>query len=525
MLTCSVQPGPRERAWTWDGKRLTDGRSWIDPYPHTLLETAVYDDGQRLLTIVRERLVGEPAAVADVVPIVADEYDRLLVDARTWRGDYVLVEVTPSVVRLTAGVLGNAPLYLAADGPALRASWELLDLRGLASGDRLDALEAARFLTMRTRYSTATLFTDVHRLTERAAATWDSQRLDIAFPEPARHALARPLATDADPDRVLDAYEQLLADALTLRPVGPDRLGVQLSGGLDSANVGLSVATLWPGRATAAAMLLPGPAGAQQRRRRALMTAGGRYAHDVLVPVVESGLTPLAPRWLAEYGDRLRPHDDAQQPATVEMHTALAARGVTTVATGVGGDEMTSVTEEETVTRPAVGDDMPPAPWIGYAAAGLAEDPNIGIAPASVVNEMTLLAHACAAPMLLGSGLWPLHPYGDPTLIRFGESLPVEWRSRKYLHRARLVRAGYGPEVTEPRLRENFGEVMRWALPRNITPVLAEMLTGGSPLIEQGLVDPDGLTATLDRVHAGRPADRDTELYELAAMHLAVAAA
>ncbi|MFG1925250.1 asparagine synthase [Cryptosporangium sp. NPDC048952] len=489
-----------------------------------MLETAVYDDGHRMLAVVRERLAGPgpvPIAVSSVSPTA---YDRVRAGAVDWPGDYVLVEVLADHVRIAAGVLGVAPIYLAVDDDTLRGSWEILDLTDSVDAERLDAREAARHLTMRFRYTAATLFVDVRRLTERAVAIWDGARLRFDLPEPAPHSIARSLADGVDSDQILDAYEDLLADVLRRRPLDPCLLGVQLSGGLDSANTALSVAHLWPGRATAAAMLLPGASGAQQRRRRGILTGDGVYASDIQVPVIESGVTPLASSWVAEHGHRMRPFDDPHQPATVEMLSRLASAGITTVVTGVGGDEMVAVTEEEE-PKPAVGADRPIQEWVGPDAVELARTPDEGIAPASVVNEMSLLAFGCGAPLILHAGLWPIHPLADPSLARFGEWLPPEWRRLKYLHRARLTRAGFGPEITNPLLRENFRTVVEWALPRNITPLLTGMLATGSPLFDQRLIDPDGLRSAVGRVNAGKAASRDVELYEVAAMHLAIAAA
>ncbi len=49
------------------------------------------------------------------------------------------------------------------------------------------------------------------------------------------------------------------------------------------------------------------------------------------------------------------------------------------------------------------------------------------------------------------------------------------------------------------------------------------MLAGGSPLIEAGFVDPDGLAAVHSRLTAGEEfRDRETELYGLIVMDLAL---
>jgi hypothetical protein len=188
----------------------------------------------------------------------------------------------------------------------------------------------------------------------------------------------------------------------------------------------------------------------------------------------------------------------------------LTGRGIRTLVTGIGGDEMVALTIEE-MPRQAVGVVRAPAEWIGPRTRELLDDIETGTAPAAVVNEMTLLSMACIAPPVLRAGMWPVHPLADPTLIRFGEWLPHAWRYRKQLHRARLTRIGCDSYLTDPPLRENFEQVMGLGLRRYGVTFLQTMLDQGSPLIDGGYLNPDGLATTMARIAAGTstPADHD----------------
>jgi asparagine synthase (glutamine-hydrolysing) len=192
------------------------------------------------------------------------------------------------------------------------------------------------------------------------------------------------------------------------------------------------------------------------------------------------------------------------------------------VFTGVGGDEMVARTAAEFPHSP-LGTGLKPMPWISEKTLAAAADAENGTAPAAVVNEMTLTAQACAAPAFLRAGTWPVHPLADPDLIRLGEWLTLDWRRHKRLHQARLEAAGCPRELLEPRLRENFTPVMRQAIRQHGLPLIARMLTTGSPLIDAGFTDPGGLAAVHQRLASGGEfRDRETELYGLIIMDLAL---
>lgn len=501
MLKLRISLADAAGPWTRSGGGWRCGESVIEPVAHPALETVVTAGEAGTRVIVRERCPGR------------DGQDH----SEGWPGDYTAVELGPRRVRLRAGLRGTAPVYLAAAGSTLRGSWDLADLHGAVSADSLVDREVARLLTMRFRYGRDTLFTGALRLTERSAADFSDAGLQTGYPEAAVHGRARSLRDGAD---VVAAYERLLEAAVTSRAYEPGSACVELSGGLDSANVAATLAVLHPGQVTASAMIITGEAGAQQAARRAELIRVLRLGADV--PVGFDGHMPLSPGGRRGSGLAVTPYEDPYDEAKAVLLRCLAERGVTTVFTGVGGDEMVARTTAEFPHQP-LGTGLQPMPWIGKRALAAAEEAETGTAPAAVVNEMTLTAQACAAPAFLRAGIWPVHPLAGPDLIRFGEWLPLSWRQHKYLHQARLEAAGCPSALLKPRLRENFTPVMREALRQHGLPLIARMLAGGSPLIDAGFVDPDGLAAVHGRLTAGGQfRDRETELYGLIVMDLAL---
>ncbi|WP_301173695.1 hypothetical protein [Actinomadura geliboluensis] len=242
------------------------GRSsaWIEPFTHPALEhQLVLGPGGRGFIINRERRRGtvQAAALRHAHGDVA--YARLRAQATSWPLGFILIDLDPTAIRITASAWGLAPVHLTTrpDG-ALHGSWDLLDLVDNTT-DRLSPVEVVRFLTYTPIYSCHTLLADVQTVTERATATFtrrpgDSGRLYIDYPEPGLHALPRRLRRDADP---VAAFENQLTHVIEQWEFDPDATVADLSGGMDSTNVALTLAQLHPGRVTTGAMILDGPYG------------------------------------------------------------------------------------------------------------------------------------------------------------------------------------------------------------------------------------------------------------------------
>ncbi|GAB2577868.1 asparagine synthase [Streptomyces capparidis] len=513
-------------AWRWKSGRWHCGRSWVQPYGHPAVETEWATDGTATFLHVRERLRGRAewsrpeADVASAVRYEQPGYRESIARARAWPGDWLLLETTPGrPVAITAGAHGIAPVYLVADRGVLHGSWDLADLRAHIVADHLVEIELARRLALRSRYTAQTLWTGVHQLTERATARFDGADIAVSYPEPAAHSRAREIKPGSD---VVAAYEYLLDQVLADRVHDPASSAVQLSGGLDSANVAFALAARPNGNAaTASALLLDQARGVQQARRRAEMIRLAGFRADVAMPALDHlPLHPHGPRGLAQ---PVSPYEDVYHEAQQALAGELARCGVRAVLTGIGGDEMVALTAEES-PHPPLGTGEEIRPWIGARVREALVRAEDDIAPASLINETTLKAHACAAPPLLRHGLWPVHPLSDPRLVVFGEWLPIAWRRDKRLHRERLARLRLSPSVVRPRLAENFVGVMNEALRRHGAPYIARMLREGSVLIDQGFVDPLGLAATGERLMAGRLRHGDREVCVTLAFDAAVRA-
>ncbi|MCO5969205.1 MULTISPECIES: asparagine synthetase B family protein [Actinoallomurus] len=485
MLKLKISIDDTNGPWTWDGRRWTHGRSWIEPYAHPALER-LHAYGR---FCIRERMAcrdGQPA-------------------------DFLDIRIDAGRVRITAGLRGVAPLYVAEQAGVLHGSWDLFDLRPHIDPGKLLDREVARLLAFRVRYGHDTVFAGVYRISERSTAVYDRNGLTLHYPEPALHSRSRQLRPDVDDAAVIDAYEQLLAGAVAGHRYDPASSCVELSGGMDSANVAATLGALHPAQVSAGALIILGDAGRQQIRRRDAFIDLLQLGADTQVTL--GGRLPFCP------GGRRGPYDDAYAEAKNILLARLAGQGVRTVFTGIGGDEMVAVTSREW-PHPPYGTELETKSWIGDRVVDGLKEAEDNVAPAAVINEMTLSAQACAAPAFLRAGMWPVHPLADPRLITFGEWLPLGWRRHKRLHRERLEHRGCHGELIHPPLVENFAPVMREGLRRHGVAHINVMLGGGSPLIDGGYVAADGLADARDRIARGQFLDRDAELYMVLALDL-----
>lgn len=513
MIAFKVDLADLSRPWSYTPCGWVNQGSWIRPFRHRQLREMAFSDGIRFCVAVSEIYDGNPWPHGNALGmnISPARYDAALSLACSCPANMILIEINPGLVQLRAGAMGAAPVYLAARKAELHGSWDITALKDHMSASRLNESQVARMLAQQGNYGHATIFNGIFQLTECSRACFDQTGIHLYYPPPAQHFLPRQIAPGAD---VVAGFGQLLDAVTASRPVDAARTAVHLSGGQDSANVAVTLAERYPGELTSCAIVLPEPTGRQQmRRRRALIRHGG--FDDITVQAMDHlPLEPAGPRQAASLV--VSPMDEPYSEANQALLEALAARGIDALYTGFGGDEVMSTRGEEK-TAPASHPELPP--WLGPHMRDLVLSADEH-APPSAVPETTLMALAAISPVLLRAGFWPIAPFSDHALIRFGEWLPLEWRKNKRLLREHLIRLGLPKEVSYPLLAENFSMVMAAALNRYGAPMLAQGAADGI-LTQLGFVDRDELLAASERAASGLDSV-DHRLYAVAALESAL---
>ncbi|MEU9015750.1 asparagine synthase-related protein [Streptomyces sp. NPDC048479] len=266
---------------------------------------------------------------------------------------------------------------------------------------------------------------------------------------------------------------------------------------MDSTNLAISLALAHPGLITPCALLIGGEAGPQQTARRRMVIDHFGFAPDITVPAAAH--PPLAPGGLRRaHPEAVSPLDEPHLEAADALAQALMARGLTTVVSGFGGDEVARV------RRPEGGPVLtlePPA-WCGERVGDLLGELNTGISPPTVAPETALVALEVATPLMARRGLWTIAPFTDPELVRFGQRLPLEWKRDKRLLTERFAARGLPDTVVHPVLRENFGHLMNRGANEFATGLLRSW---GKELhlVEQGFLDQAVLAETVEQAALG----------------------
>lgn len=500
-----------DMSWEWNSGCWRSGPSWITPYEHPALETWSVHDCRRVAFQVRERLSGQEAQVSGAPRRVSESsYDQALAAARTWSAAHHLIEITEQGITVTTGPSCPAPIYFTVRRTTLHAHWDITQLRDVMPHQGLDPVEVARLLALTGHYSTNTAWQAVRLLTERVAIAFNRGEPTMRLPEGARHDQARELSAGAP---VLDAYEQLLDAVLADRHYLPDQTAIELSGGMDSSNVAMSLVLRHGPKLCSGALMQEGEAGAQQQRRREAMVRYGGFKDTVLRA---ADFLPLDPS--AQALGPLGPHEEIYIAGQSTLLSKWKADGILWAATGVGGDEMLSLPPQP--HPPLKASDLPP--WLTKLTFEALLEQGAGIPPAPPISDSTLRAMTCGAPMYLRAGLWPLYPLADPVMWRFGQWLPYSWRRNKHLARLRLQRLGFNLEVTHPPLRENFRDVLHQALARFGPDAIRTMLDTGSPLIDGKFVDADELAAVAVRLEQQQLTEKDGMVAHVLRLHNAL---
>ncbi|WP_405642585.1 hypothetical protein [Streptomyces uncialis] len=282
----------QEPRWRSDGGRWVNGESWVEPANVSVLVMEINDDRT-------------PCVRMRVKECTRDE------------ADFVELAMEPGAARLSAGVFGTAPLYVMAGGGELHASWDLTALRPRLRIDHLVPRVVARTLTRQHRYTSETLFEGIHRLTERAAATFTGSGLRIRYPEPAEHILEpRTLRPGIDP---VASFDELLTEVIRQTPMMTGCVGVELPGGADSGNVALAVKAARVPEAHSFGVLVGGDTGIQQAERRGALVEHCGF-HDTTVPAVRH--PPFCPETCAPCAGRMI----RREPSIRRHSTSYASR-------------------------------------------------------------------------------------------------------------------------------------------------------------------------------------------------------
>lgn len=244
-------------------------------------------------------------------------------------GDFALVLIDRAARRLLAirDALGIRPLFYRSGTSHLRCASEIGAL--VEPGDAADEGFLAEVLAGDIADSEGTPYLSVRRVPagHMLIATGDGARL-TRYWEPPRAVLEGSLADHAG--RFREAFDE----AVCARAADHARVGVHLSGGLDSSSVLGTVAATRCADPVAASLRFPWP---EADESDWIAAAARRWSIEplVVVPPLEPPANDLASS--AVHGDL--PDYPTGRPLFAPLQDALKGAGVSVVLTGFGGDQ------------------------------------------------------------------------------------------------------------------------------------------------------------------------------------------
>jgi asparagine synthase (glutamine-hydrolysing) len=400
------------------GKSVRFGESHVDAFASNQITMEVRDTDDR-----KEVWVGEDANPRPSdSPTEMDGYRTFV----GYEGIKVLLHQTSGrpIVEVVRTAAGSCPVYVAAEGNLLVASWKFEDVAQAISRPRPNVEACRIYLKHGPCQVREQVLDGMFMLWPGESATFSHNGLSFRQVETPDIVLPAALSESA---RVTDEFLRLTAEAMRPSLVKSARPLVELSGGLDSSCVAIAACSVKEDMSSYG-VFYEGAVGAQQRRRRRELVELLEI-NDFEFPSFEH--PPFAA--LAVEECTYTPLDDMYRLPCVYAVDAHHVKDVDLIITGIGGDELT---KENTFLRHE---------WE---------------VPGNICTS-AVVAAAGRADMFLRRGIWPINPLISHSVVDFCRALPKKMRAGRLLNILTLARSGLSDGFIFPRYYEHYGNVIQ----------------------------------------------------------------
>ncbi|HYI40400.1 MAG TPA: hypothetical protein VE053_08790 [Allosphingosinicella sp.] len=448
MIDAILYLGDRPELPIGEGGRVAFGKSVIDAFPSRLISMVASASDSGFEVWIGEG--GAPAASRAGPPDSAVE--RVRGHRQGVKGDAVLVvvsgdEAQPSIT-IARSSAGACPIYVAANGDCLVVSWRYEAAVAVLPFAKPDVAVCRLYLSKPSGQRRKQVIEGTFILWPGEALEFSRTGLVFKEIETLPVVRAATLTTDA---RVAEAFLETIAESCRPVLMSAEHPLLEISGGYDSACVGLAAAGLRSDMLSYG-VVHDGAVGAQQRARRAELVSllGTR---DVEYPAAAGSMFDFP----LETEQHLTCMDDIYRSFSSRTLASFPYELPDLVITGIGGDELT---REETFRRD-------PGELRGnYSSSAIA-------------GAMTRY------DVFLRRGIWVSNPLIAQDVIDFCRALPPEIRKDRLLNVLTLARAGLSDGFLFPTYAEHFGNVLlRYAVTTNFSEMFSESIVG-----DYGIVD------------------------------------
>ena len=434
------------------------------------------------------------------------------IEPNLYRNEFFLVAIEPSGITVRRDAFCTLPIFYhhSANQFILSNRFEAV-ADSLKSGElSIDAVNLTELL-LALDINDSTVFENVKMLCERTLLTASLENLEILSPTD------RPKYTEVTDQQSFDAALEDSCDRWFKKAFINGRTAFEVSGGVDSATAA-GYANRSGLATVVGSMEFPGVFGVSQEKKLSAI----RDSFEAELEVVKIKLDhdyPLA-RVLEPRRKRLiYQYEEIYTEILSNLAERLRDRNVTTVFTGIGGDELfeSEAGEAWTGTGPDEAERRRNHPIPRFYTNRFSEmlDSTIEAVsrtprpPVPLVARSALFSQASRNNVYIEKGIWPIAPLADPTLYAICQGLPSELKERKIALRKYQERHGYPVEAYQPEHNEHFGPFFESSIKKNYGQVI-DWLSENSVLAASGLTDLEALRSLHRNIVTGAAEPRET---------------
>ncbi|TWB05169.1 asparagine synthase [Gluconacetobacter diazotrophicus] len=410
-----------------DGEGIFFGSSGLHPFQHRLLFTEILISRKRVAIFNSERFSDESSGFLDEKSVRDELIDDRIKQYHLRFLDFsaIIIDRESLTFSCHASSIVYAPFYLKHDPGGVSIDW---DYRRLLKDTDIDVAWDVVITQIQgiMPYGHRTVVEGVVRTTAGAILAASKNGIEISLPYPVTFSAPFDQIDNGDIERhFISALEALLG----ARPLENRRTAVELSGGMDSALSSMIAKNLLGDGLFSITAQFDGTMGAaQQERCTALIQAGG--FDNLNLPAAR--LAPFGETSLRRVRYGVMPEDESY-PEIFEASLGVAqAAGIDTLISGLGGDELYVIYEDEDGGRNR--EHAANCPFLTEAGQNYARTVHISY-PAGWLAESCWYSSASRSQRLLRHGIWPVYPYQNIQLSQFISKLPYKYRSNRNILR------------------------------------------------------------------------------------------
>ena len=297
-----------------------------------------------------------------------------------------------------------------------------------------------------------TVWDEVHILGERETLRFDAihGKLSKQTP-PARSWRFNSELTPTQPRDFPDFFESRLKHFVDTRLRSADRVGLQISGGLDSSILPLYLRAHSTDLSTVnASFALPANQAEHEQKIRTLQDVIGRPIH-IEYPEPDHDY-PLAPN--LQHPAPFYPSNEIYEAVFARVADYFQSQGVDVMVNGFGGDELFEHLPDD--CSPERYGELP-----NFLLPGCPLPEPTPHAATTLLASTTLPGTVTANNMYIDRDIWPVSPYYDVPLFNFCQALPVQFRANKNILRAYCEAYRFPPILYRYPKQEYFAEFFR----------------------------------------------------------------